>query len=460
MKRLVYGSVVVTLLTSMLGACGNSSNTTSTENTETKKTTEVSSETSKTDSKPTKKEKREVTAMVMQSRNTPGLQLMADKLKEKENIILDIQVVPDDQMDNLIKMKINSGEAPDLIDYNQPQICGLLNPDKYLADLSEEPWVERMIVPDSQRWTDGKIYGYPFQAINGFQCILYNKDVFKEAGITEIPKDKKAFDEACEKIVAIGKPALLVPSDSWCSQIWMTAGFALAVGDDQKAKELSEKIFTNQDKLTNHPEFAAVIDDYIANFKKGYINDDWLTVTHDACIERLAKGEAGMYYHNGMATMSNINRGFPDAQIGLFTYPSDTRAADKLSVTATSIGFSIYKDSKNIETAKEVLRLFSDPEYGNLWYIEGRQGFPALKGIDAGEINPDAKALYQEYQSKNALVNEMNNHWSPIKALQSGTLWVYYQEAAQGKMTGAELLERFQKDIDSFMKEQNAPGFK
>ena len=63
------------------------------------------------------KEERRVSAMVMQSRNYPGLGKMITKLKEEENITVDLQVVPDDQYDNLLKMKLGSGECPDMIDY-------------------------------------------------------------------------------------------------------------------------------------------------------------------------------------------------------------------------------------------------------------------------------------------------------------------------------------------------------
>ena len=57
----------------------------------------------------------ELSAMVMQSRNYTGLQKMVAKLAEDENITIDFQVIPDDQFDNILKMKVNSGEAPDII---------------------------------------------------------------------------------------------------------------------------------------------------------------------------------------------------------------------------------------------------------------------------------------------------------------------------------------------------------
>ena len=406
------------------------------------------------------KERREITAMVMQSRNVPGLQKMIDKLAEEENIIVDLQVVPDDQYDNLIKMKLNSGEAPDLIDYNMPKICGFLGnePEKYLADLSDEPWVDRMVNPDAFRF-EGKMYGYCFTSMQGFQAMLYNKDVFEQAGITEEPTTKEEFNEACEKIKAIGVDPILLPSDSWVPQIWMTAGYAQAMGSTEAGQEFSEKLFTNQDKLTNHPEFAAVIDDFAGNVAAGYVNDDWLTVTHDECIQRLATGKGAMYYQNGVAVVGAIADSFPEANIGMFIYPSEFNKDGLLSITATSTGFSVWKDSPNLETAKEVLRLFSQPEYAELYYIEGWGGFPALNDVDGGEVPQVTLDFYNKCMESGKTVVEMNTHWNTIQALQSGTLWIYYQEAAQGKMDGAEVLERFQADVDKYMKELQAPGF-
>ena len=252
---------------------------------------------------------------------------------------------------------------------------------------------------------------------------------------------------------------ILLPSDSWVPQIWMTAGYAQAMGSTEAGQEFSEKLFTNQDKLTNHPEFAAVIDDFAGNVAAGYVNDDWLTVTHDECIQRLATGKGAMYYQNGVAVVGAIADSFPEANIGMFIYPSEFNKDGLLSITATSTGFSVWKDSPNLETAKEVLRLFSQPEYAELYYIEGWGGFPALNDVDGGEVPQVTLDFYNKCMESGKTVVEMNTHWNTIQALQSGTLWIYYQEAAQGKMDGAEVLERFQADVDKYMKELQAPGF-
>ncbi len=399
-----------------------------------------------------------ITATVMQSRNVPGLQKMVDKLRAEENIELDLQVVPDAQYDNLIKMKINSGDAPDLIDYNQPKICGILPPEKYLYDLTDQPWVDNLIAKTNIEWTDGHIYGFPFQALAGFSAVIYNKDAFAKAGITDVPKTPEEFDMACQKLKESGISPILFPQDSWVPQIFMSAGFGRVGGTDAANKELSSQLFTAKTTLNEHPELATVIDDFTSLFKKGYVNNDWLTISNDENLTRLAKGEGGMLFGNGLTMVSSLMHQFPSSNIGLFNYPT-SYAPDVLALTPTSIGFSVYKKSEHIDTCLKVLNLFATPEYGNFWYEDGHDSFPASKGIDGGKIPSISVDIYNKYIPTGKFVGEMNSNWTTIQPLFKSTLWVYYQEAAQGKYDGTELLRKFQLDINKLLKSRNTPGF-
>ena len=80
------------------------------------------------------KEPITITAIIQQSRNFEGLQKMIDKLAKEENIIIDAQIVPDAEALSLIKMKLNSGESPDIIDYNIPAIYDIIDPESNFAD--------------------------------------------------------------------------------------------------------------------------------------------------------------------------------------------------------------------------------------------------------------------------------------------------------------------------------------
>ena len=121
-------------------------------------------------------DKVELTGMVQQSRWYSGLQNMVQKLEEDENISIDFEVVPDDQYDNLMKMRLNSHEAPDLIAYQFADLYAAVDPEEFFVPLDDQAWMSKVKAPEITEY-NGKHYGYCFEASNGFQGLIYNKDV-------------------------------------------------------------------------------------------------------------------------------------------------------------------------------------------------------------------------------------------------------------------------------------------
>ena len=187
-----------------------------------------------------------ISAMIQQSRYYDGLQAMIDKLKEEENIIIDVQVVPDAESLNMLKMKLNSGEAPDMIDYNIPAIYDIVDPAKNFADMSNEAWVGRLQIPDNVTCkADGKIYGFPFLSVPGTHGFIYNMEAFEKAGIKEVPATWAELLEACDTLKAAGITPIYVPKDSWVPQILMTDNFAKILGADG-AQEFADKLMNKE----------------------------------------------------------------------------------------------------------------------------------------------------------------------------------------------------------------------
>jgi len=401
-------------------------------------------------------DRRELSAMVMQSRYFEGLQDMIAKLEEEENIVIDVQVVPDDQYLNLLKIKVNSGEATDLMDYNVPHIYDILAPEKYFADLSDEPWVDRLENPTLSTY-DGKVYSYTFFSTRGFQAMIYNKEVFDELGL-DTPTTVEEFDQVAETIKSAGITPILLASDAWVPQIWMTSGFSRALGSPEAVQDFSEKILTNEAEFTDYPELVAVVDNYLQAFEKGWINEDYLTLSIDGVYEKLGKGEGAMFY-GGSALANNVESAFPEGEFGMFNMPVPYDERDVVSGIEFSTGFVVDKDSENLDLAKEVFRLWSTPEYANLYY-KNQAGYPALEGVDGGEVPAYRQDLYDEYVVSGRMVSEMNRPLTPLGSLYGSTLWIYYQEAPGNEnMDGYAVLERFQADVDKFMQEQQAPGW-
>lgn len=402
-------------------------------------------------------EKTVITAMVQQSRYYDGLQKMIEKLEKEENIVVDVQVVPDAESLNMIKMKLNSGEAPDIIDYNIPAIYDIVDPASNFADLSDEAWVDQLLIPDNVTYKeDGKIYGFPFLSVPGTHGFIYNKDVFEKAGVTEVPETWEDFLKVCQKIKDSGTTPIFVPKDSWVPQILMTDNFAKVLGAEG-SQEYADKLLNNEMKWTDIPEFAEVIDKYLGLYEQGYVNDNFTSATYDDAIAAVADGSAAMHF-NGDFFAASVLEANPEANIGMFAI-SMKDGVDVVTENMSSPGFVAYKDSKNLETVKKVFDLWATPEYASM-YFEGRPGFPAFEGADGGELPAYLQDINEKYIQTGNVIPEWNFYVMDLNALCESSLYVYYVDApAKGDKDGGQVLEQFQKDFEQYMKDQGVEAF-
>lgn len=401
-------------------------------------------------------EKKEtITMLIQQSRNFEGLQNMIKKLEKEENIKIDAQVVPDDEALNMIKMKLNSGECPDLIDYNVPAIYDIVDPAANFADMSSEGWVSKLKIPENVRAEDGKIYGFPFLSVPGVHGFTYNKDIFTQCGVS-VPKTWSEFLDVCQTIKDKGITPIHMPKDSWVPQILMTDNFAKTLGKD-KVEEFSKKVATNKMKWADVPEFAEVIDKYLELYKKGYINDDFTSATYDDSIAALAEGKAAMHF-NGDFFAASVLEANPKANISMFAM-SMKDGVDVMTENMSSAGFVAYKKSDKLETVKKVLNLWATPEYANL-YFEKRPAFPAFEGVDGGKVPVYLEDVNEKYIKAGKVIPEFNYYVMDYNPLFESTLYVYYVDApAKGNMNGQEMMKKFQSDFEQYMKDQGAEGF-
>ena len=92
-----------------------------------------------------------------------------------------------------------------------------------------------------------------------------------------------------------------------------------ALGTEEACEDFAEKILTNQAEFNDYPEMAAVIDEYLNLFEKGYVNEDYMTVSYDEILGRLASGEIAMIY-GATEILTSIEESYPDAEFSIFNY--------------------------------------------------------------------------------------------------------------------------------------------
>jgi raffinose/stachyose/melibiose transport system substrate-binding protein len=86
----------------------------------------------------------------------------------------------------------------------------------YAEDLSGEPWVADLLPGTADAVTrDGKIYGDPL-AIEGYG-FLYNKTLFRKAGIMALPDTQASLADACRRLQAAG----ILPFSNGYAEWWV-----------------------------------------------------------------------------------------------------------------------------------------------------------------------------------------------------------------------------------------------
>jgi len=99
-----------------------------------------------------------------------------------------------------LKGKFAIGEAPDLFQLAQ---FDLPQWKEHLTDLSGETWIDDVYDQSLQAGTvDGKLYGWPHTL--EASGIVYNKDLFAQAGITKEPETFEELKEACRLLEQAG----------------------------------------------------------------------------------------------------------------------------------------------------------------------------------------------------------------------------------------------------------------
>lgn len=395
--------------------------------------------------------------LMSQGRYSDTYKKLVDKLKVEENITFDIQVVPDDQYSNLVKTKLAARDVLDIMAENAPTQYEEIDALNNMVDLSNEPWVSRLVNPDLIKAHNGKIYARPISSSMFYAAAYYNKNIFANLRLSE-PKTYAEFLNLLETIKTEGNgitPIFMSNRDTWTTQIFMTAGLPVLLGD--KAQETWDKLLRNQLKWSEIPEFNSILKLYMDLYKKGYVNKDHLTETYENAKAALATGDAAMVFNGewmvgDLVTKYNMK---PD-EIGAFIIPFGDR---DIMATGTYVdGWSIPKDARNIEGAKKVLDLLSQPAYLNIYYAE-HPGLPGFKDVDGGEVVPAVKALEDKYIKGNKFTYEMNGPMSFVSTLFNDDLWFPYVEMATGTKTPEKVINSWQAKYTEYMKHKEKPGF-
>lgn len=284
--------------------------------------------------------------------------------EENPGITIDMETLSSDDYNSMLRNKIAADDVPDLFfidDINKKQEfieAGLC------TDISDQEWLKENIQESAIKacTEEGKTWCLPFT--QGAMYVTYNKDVFENVGITEVPKTWSTFLETCEKLQDSGVTPIaagyqeqwVLYSDEQCDSVVTT------VKNDPENRVNLEAGMTTWAADEGH--FSEVLKRMKERYR--YTNDDPFGTDWNTALNMLAVGDAGMIL-NGSWTPAAVVAINPDVNLGIFPLPLTEDPADaKLPLRSTPGGFAAYSESENQEEALKFLEMLSTPEMGAL----------------------------------------------------------------------------------------------
>ncbi len=319
---------------------------------------------------------------------------LAAKYEEESGNTIEWQVSPDDQYENVLGSKLAVGEGADIFYIRSGVTIQKYQPDKYMMDLSDQEWVSHYNdwAMEGVTYND-KVLQFQTWSVDGWG-ILYNKDIFEEAGITEVPTDFASFKDACEKILAIGKtPIYEAGAAQWHLGTWLSG---LTTQTEADNPGFYAGLNDNSQTLAGQEGLATALDQMVELNDAGYFGDDFMANTWEDAPSKMATGDYAMCvtYTTFPAEVEAINPEMTTDTFGMFPIPLNDNTT--FGVSAGGIGRCVNKDTKVADAVYDYLNFLARPENLTAYY-EARLD---LGPCSFNDIPGNVPASYEEVMER------------------------------------------------------------
>ena len=348
---------------------------------------------------------------------TSGIvQQIAKDFEAESGIKIDFQISPDAQWRDLIKVKLDSGEAPDIICVDTPiGLASSLHMDQYCVELTNQPWVNRIEKTSLAAVSvEDKVYGITFPGAKMY-FYLYNKDIFDSLGLS-IPTTYNEWKEVCQKIKDAGyTPVYEATINGWHQvlPLFETGGLW-----QEQDPDIYQKLNANEIDLDEIPSLLTILKELDECAKAGYFGEDYLSNAWENSKEAMATERCAMTIAE-LGMRAQIEKEYPDfkatEKLGAFVMPWGDNQI--VGVNPASNAYFINKDCKYPEEAKKFFEYLARPE--NLQ--KRLDGQPELSALCWPEIKSkytkEDQAFLDSLKKANVVqtsVNYIDSQWMDV----------------------------------------------
>jgi raffinose/stachyose/melibiose transport system substrate-binding protein len=350
----------------------------------------------------------------------PAEQQLAEKFEQETGIHVDYQIIPSDQYFNVLKTKLNAGEAADIFggQAGKSDLKVQYDVATNAVDLSDQEWTKRIdpVVLD-QSSLDGKVYGAEIWDVvaSNYWVVVYNKEIFDRVGVS-VPTTYAEFEAVAAKIQAAGITPIYEPvSDGWHHVLWFPE-----IGPRLEELEpgLADKLNLNQATFAENDNAALAVSQLNELYAKGYFGENALSETYADTNAQMASGKFAMTVSE-LSRAQRIAADFPDVKASTFGFFPMPLVDNQLQpVHPAGPTKFIYSKSPHIDQAKQFLAYLMEPE--NLQFlIDNTPDFETLPftGVES-KWDADQLAFLDAYPAKTIVYQDavlyVNPQWMDI----------------------------------------------
>ncbi|MCR2806072.1 ABC transporter substrate-binding protein [Paenibacillus soyae] len=184
--------------------------------------------------------------------------------------------------------------------------------------------------------------------------IVYNKEAFRKAGITDVPTTLEQFYEACEKLKRAGiVPVYLNYGAKWPLMSWGEDLVSYMTGDPEYLNRMTE----TDEPFRADNAWGEAITIVRTLIEKGYVEQGLISNQWETSKQELASGRAGMYLMGNWVINQVVSAGADSDTIGFFPFPYDN-SGKRYAPLSPDWFAGISKFSENKELASAWITFF------------------------------------------------------------------------------------------------------
>ncbi|MCM3634229.1 ABC transporter substrate-binding protein [Paenibacillus camelliae] len=379
--------ITVLCLSVVLAACSNNSGNSNSNSSNKSNSENTSNESSLSNAAKEDNEAKPVKLSILAWNNEKEMKPVIDGFTEKyPHITFDFQFAPP-VTDYIAKLQtmLLSDTAPDIFIIAAENRNEIID-GGYALDLTDEPFMKVMLDSNKPMLSkDGRTYAFTQTGWAG--GLFYNKELFQQAGITQLPETWDEFIEACLKL----KEAGIIPLYDRMHDITIIHSAMFGSNVLSKDPTFDEKLFKGE------TTFAEGWTEVLTMWKEGLIDNKILTpdmigLTSDQVLNEFSLGNVAMF-PGGPWNIPTIEQTNPDLQFEIMPIPGK-EPGNKYYNGAPGVGFAINSKTKNKDEAMLFLEYMTTHE-GLKQFEEGTGGIITVHGYDS-TVHPAYEPAYRD----------------------------------------------------------------